>query len=71
MPRNSASLSCVAPIERQFLQVAGEPTVLVTAFSPSLPAATSTRKSGFEYLGSGKSFVFGKDFVIQAIMFWQ
>ena len=40
-----SAFSCVAPTDRQFLQVAGAPTVLSSAFRPSLLAATSTRKS--------------------------
>jgi hypothetical protein len=50
MPRNRESLNCVAPTERQFLQVAGEPTVFEKEFLPSLPAATRTRKSFLKYL---------------------
>ena len=45
IPTNRASLTCVAPTAMQFLHVDGEPTVFENAFRPSLPAATSTRKS--------------------------
>jgi hypothetical protein len=42
-------------MERQFLQVPGAPTVAENEFPPSFPAATSTRKSFFEYLHNHES----------------
>jgi hypothetical protein len=44
-------------MERQFLQVPGAPMVAENEFPPSFPAATSTRKSFFEYLNNHESLL--------------